>query len=768
MTKFLLSCMAASVAASAMASSKTLTPVRVLDNVIPEKSVTVTKGKLAAQSCAGSRYVKVLDYGGSGLMYQKRLKAHSVSNTVDPFCKKAKAPKANSKAVLTEDFEGWDGIDINWLPEGFAYRHDSDREGAQVWEITPEGAFQGMLGGLTGNCISINYDTEYLDEWLLFPEVTLGDNMVLTMDVYNDGVWYFSMENIDWDAFEYIGDKVIAYDQQVMISEDGGKTWKLLKSLAEDFMDKGFEELYMESTNALSSISVSLADYSGKTVKLAFRYVGTDGNLGVVDNIFIGNPPLEVSYSNPFGSLFFGMSPESRYLNFSILTGPVYRPILFENTTYNDDAIYTWNYFGPESTWLTADSQDYLEVTYHTDYTNESSTVNNLYYMPELSGEAPGYSAGSFTRGKYLQAGGKGQFLVADANGNTSIINLGLSVIDPATEGNTTVADAGQPIFGYSEEVDRIWTDYTFGDSGDEDNYVKLTAYMDYFFPSEYPMVIRGIHAPASGRVKDGVRFKAEIVPLSEKGVPEDPIAVAECGYDDLDIYETGGVNNFLNLNFTFSEPVVMSSDVCMAYLVRISGFNDPDHVEIFSPWLSENSNPDEMALGWIQKTIVMDGNARESLTPVANYVEDYLAFYIMLDAEFPWLEGPESVSDWNNMTASAVLDSSVEGKELSFENLPGWLTASAEGQYDKTVVTFHAAMTEEIKEDAEVTVSAPGVRHTILVKAPEFSGVKSVDSVNGASRIYNVSGMPVNTMEAPGIYIVKDASGVTRKITVK
>ncbi|MDE5870485.1 MAG: hypothetical protein K2H22_00855, partial [Muribaculaceae bacterium] len=711
--------------------------------------------------------VKVIETDAPRGLAMKQMQAFPARKGVNPFLKKAPAAKVVGQPLLSEDFEGWDGIDFDWLPDGFSYRHDSDREGAEVWGITPESAFMGMLGGLSGNCISISYDMDYVDEWLVFPEVTLGDDMVLTMDIYNDGLWYFSMENIDWDAFEYIGDKVIAYDQQIMISEDGGENWKVLKSFAEDFMDKSLEEFYDEITNSVSQVSVSLADYSGKTVKLAFRYVGTDGNLGVIDNIFIGNPPLVVSYSNPMGNLFFGMSPESYSLNISLLTGPVYRPMTFENTTYNDDAVYSWDYFGPESTWLTADTQDFLEVTYHTDYTDESSTVNNLYYMPVLNGSAPGYSSGSYTRGQYLQAGGKGQFLMADQNVGTTLIDFGLSVIDPSVEGSTTVADAGQPIFGYSEEVDRIWTEYTFGEAGDDSNYVKLTSYMDYFFPSEHPMVIRGVHAPAYGRVKDGVKFKAEIVPLSDEGVPEDPIAVAECGYSGLDILSTGGVNDFMTLNFTFSEPVVMSSDVCMAYLVRISGFNDPENVEIFSPLLSAESNPDEMALGWIQKTIVMDGQARESMTPVANYVDAFLSFYIMLDAEFPWLEGPDAVNSWNGSVAAITLDSSVPGDQLSFEGLPDWLTATAEGLYGNTVVTFSAAMTEEIKNDAEVTVSAPGVSHVIKVKAPETSGVEAISGADGSFKVYNLSGLRVNSMDAPGIYIIRDSKGNARKVSV-
>ncbi len=766
MAKFLLSCLSIATVASAMAVNTPPVPLKSMENVVKQKSLSLQKGDRVVDRKELSKGVHQLTVRNAKGVISKRLSVAPSTQKINPFVKNQAIRKVSSGCILSEDFEGWDGVDFDWLPDGFEYKHDSGREDAEVWGITPDYAFQGMLGGLTGNCISINYDMGYVDEWLIFPEVTLGENMMLTLDVFNDGIWYFSMENIDWESFEYIGDKIIAYDQQVMISEDGGKNWKVLKSLAEDFMDKDLEQLYDETTNALSQVSVSLADYAGKTVKLAFRYFGTDGNLGVIDNIFIGNLPLEVSYNNPFGTLFFGMSKESSSLNTSILVGPVYRDMVFENTTYEDDATYVWNYFGPESSWEQSDDVD-LEVAYHTDYSSEFATYNNLYYMPTLTGSAPGYSEGSFTRGQYLQAGGKGQYLAQTSTGDNRLIDFGLSVIDPATEGSATFTDQLVPIFGYSGDSDSYWTRYTFDEEGDENNYVKMTSYMDYFFNSENPVVIRGVHASAFARLSEGARMMAEIIPLSDEGILLDPLATAYCGYADMTVLPTNGTNDFVSLNFTFDAPIIMSSDVCSAYIVRISGFNDPENVEYFNPIMSSNPNPDEYALGWIQKTIVMDGNARESMTPVINYTGSLIAFYIMLDAEFPWLEGPESVELERNGIATVAFDSSVDGADLSFENLPDWLEAKAEGIYDKTTVTFQAPLTDQIKGSAEVTVKGTGVSHVITVKADEGSAVNVIGTDSSDYEIFNMSGLKVSNSDAPGIYIIKDGKGNVRKVVV-
>ncbi|MBD5262068.1 MAG: BACON domain-containing protein [Bacteroides sp.] len=754
MTKFLLSCLAASTAASAMALPQIPASARILDKGIPEKSVSIRK---AARPASEQRAMKKI-----------ASKADIKQQYVNPLMWKSPSAKASS-IIYSEDFEGWDGSDRSWLPEGITLRHDSGREDALKWEVASSAEFSGLIG-LTGNCMTINYCSDFLDEWLILPEVTPGQDMVLSFDIVNDALWYFSTSNVDWETSQYIGDKIIVFDQQVMVSEDNGENWTLLKSLAEDFLDPyyDYDTLSMQGNYSMRPMEVSLAQFAGKPIRLAFRYVGTDGNLSAIDNITIGNPPLQVSYTNPMGTLFLGMSKESDVLNSSILTGPVYKGMTFENTTFNYDASYTWSYMDADAAWQTSDDPYGLEVTYRTDYSTPTTKVNNLYSMPVLEGSAAGYSAGTFTRGGQLKAGGKGEYLAVGQTGASMLLDLGLTVADYATEGSQTIAVFGMPLFGYDGNVDAFWTDYTFGEFADEENYVKLDAYMDFFYTADFPIVIRGIHTPAYGRIKDGVKFKAEIVPLADSGeISETPLAVAECGFDDMTVVDYGGSNNYYSLNFTFDQPIVMDSNVCSAYIVRISGFNDPEHVEYFSPVLTENSNPDGYALGWIQKTIVMEGNARQSTTAVANYVGDCISFYIMLDAEYPWLEGPESVDEWTGNTATVAFDSSYAGEDLTFENMPAWLTAKAEGQYGETAVTFEVAMTDELKEAADVTLSAPGVSHTIKVNPAGVAGVAGIEGAAATTEIYNLSGLRVTDMSAPGIYILKDSKGNVRKVAV-
>lgn len=354
-------------------------------------------------------------------------------------------------------------------------------------------------------------------------------------------------------------------------------------------------------------------------------------------------------------------------------------------------------------------------------------------------------------------------------DGTTKMVDLGLGVIDPSAEGATTYSDKLTPVFGYSGDVDNYWSEYTFGEDADENNYVRYNGFMNFFYTSDAPIVINGVRVTAFANISDGAKMKAEILPLSDEGVPaEEAYATAYCEYDDMFIIPHGSnaTNDIVTLKFKFDEPVVMSSDVCMAYVVKISGFNDPEHVEYFNPMMSEESNPDGYALGWIEKSIVMDGGEpRTSLTPVVNYLEDlYVSFYIMLDAEYPWLEGPESVNIGAGGFAEVIFDSSVEGKDLKFDNMPDWLSAKAEGIHGDTKVTFQIPLTDQIKGSATVTVTAPGVSHDIIVNA-DSNGVSGIEADAAYTHIYDLSGTRVKSMDAAGVYIVKDALGKVKKI---
>lgn len=767
MKKFLLAGLAGSVALAAAAAAPG--PVKkAVDTSAQQVSVQNEMRVLKSKTLAkGVKMNVVADKNGN---VSKRIELASSKSRINPV-RDTPARELSGGYVLNENFEGYteDPDNTAWLPAGWTLNRNSGREEALPWSVVPDVSAL-LIGGFDGAAMAINFDPEYLDEWLVTPIVEVQPGMELSFKVLNDGVWYFSMENVDWETMQYVGDKIVAFDHKINISTDGGQTWTLLKSLADDFMDMDFETLLSASDATAKTIKLSLDEYAGQNVMIGFQYVGKDGNTVAIDDVTVGLPNLELSYANPTGTYFYGMSPNAYSLKLSILNAPVFHPVTWVNLSDNEGATYSWDFFDSDNEWKNSDEQDELTLSFRTDYSSDFSTRNNLYYTPVLHGSAPNSSPGEYTRGNYVQAGNDAIFEIQYEDGDKFLEPFGMGMIDPSAEGTTTISDELVPIFGYSGDSDNYWTRYTFGDEGNDDNWAHLESYMTYFFPSESPLVIRGAWASAFGVIGDEANFKAEIVPLNEDGTLGDPIASASCKGSEVTKIETQGSSDFLTLNFTFAEPVVMSNSVCDAFVVRISGFRDSENVEFFTPVLSENPNPDGMALGWIGKQISFDGDVRESLTPVVNYTETMQTFYIQLDAAFPWLQGEADGTVAQGSTSEVALDSYHPGENLTVDNLPSWLTANVSGRYGETKLNVTAAEDAPEDENVTITVKGAGVSHDVVITVEKGSGIIDIDSVDADETvaIYTLQGVRVSSADAPGLYIVRTADGKAHKAIKK
>jgi len=58
--------------------------------------------------------------------------------------------------------------------------------------------------------------------------------------------------------------------------------------------------------------------------------------------------------------------------------------------------------------------------------------------------------------------------------------------------------------------------------------------------------------------------------------------------------------------NFKFDEPVVVSSDICAQYAVRVTGFHNS--ADLIAPIQSAVGNSDGMYIGWIAKKLFTMG----------------------------------------------------------------------------------------------------------------------------------------------------------------
>ncbi len=697
--------------------------------------------------------------------------------------------------VLYESFEDWDGADINWTPDGWSVEMKGNVDREDSW--TPEASDPYGISAPDGKFMyAINYSEGEQDEWLISPFVEVPGKMDLSYWLWFTPSYLFTLENVDWDTMEWVGDPIVAANLQVYVQPEGEK-WILLRDYAEEYKDMDLEEMLMIYPTALEQHNISLAEYAGKTLRVAFRYYGSDGNTMYIDAIGIGVPNLDdLSYINPYETLYWGFdrTPELGALQAGIAFYPVYAPITWTNMSDYDDVEYSWRYTDPETHQeaTLVDSEE-LSLMYAPDYSTPQTTKNNFVAPPVLEATTEDGGFGNYQASySYFQAGGKPEITFNDGTDfEVSLFPFDIyeSGIGITTVEDDQIGDMGIPVFGYNKNVDQYWLNYTLnGAEPMEGDYSHLIGIGNLFMPSEEaPLVVNGITVYGYGKIADDAELTATIYGLDSDWSADyeslTPIASATIkGSDILAMDENQ--KSYLCLPFDFAEPaVVKATDEHPAYFFMFEGFNS-DKVEYFAPLQSTKPDPNYLCWGYMLNHIdVSQQTGRPpyySLKPMVykeddEYVDPYAAFAIGLNAVYPWLttEVEEIVLDEEQCLYGEIpLSSYYDGRELEIE-WEGPLECWAEGRYNECVLSVYIPMptrSGQIEGECDVTIKAPGVELTIPVKYSFYYG--GVDDITigdaNVAAIYDLSGRRIESATEAGIYVVKFDNGTTRKLIKK
>lgn len=794
MNKFLLSGVLASTAL-ALSASQPGAELQVMKaaDVVKETNVKNTRTDASGQR----RLAKGVTMSTKGKVKTLHSTLTAKPHVVQRPGRKAPAKAAASEgSVLFESFENWDGKNYEWTPDGWTVDMRGDVERSESW--TPAspadgGGFVSLPAAADGQYYyGINYSAGNQDEWLISPAVKVEDNFFLSFYVFLDPIFLFNLddEHVDWDNGSFIGEPEASATLQVWAQPEGGD-WTMLHDFLNDYKHMSINELFMATPAGLERKTFDLSAFAGKETKVAFRYVGTDGNTMFIDAISVGYPSLEdVSYMAPFETQYWGFdrSVGMNTLAASISQYPVFAPLTWQNMSWIDGASYTWSYCDPVTAEMvdTDEDPDMLTLTYIPDYSSEATKRNNFFYPPVLTATAPMASPGSYSDPvTYFQAGGKFERPLSDGTmleGALLPFNFNQLGLTWTSVDDETIGDMAIPVFGYNSNVDRYWLNYSLnGQEPSASDYHRLEGIANMIWPSAAPLVVNGVTVNAWGSIGEGAEITASIYAMeaTDEGMVFDyatakPLATATIGTADILAQYNDGSKGFLCLPFDFDTPaIVQQAEGIAAYLVLITGFNS-DKVEYFAPLQSNLPDPNYLSWGYVLRHINMSSHvqgadyyALRSLTYMENgeYVDLYSSFTIGLNAEYPWLttdcEGIELASDGTPSTVA--LGSYYDGADLTVE-APAGVTASVAGRYDECLLTL-AHNDAAVEVDGNVTVKGHGVEVSIPVKAAAGIGSVTIGSDATVTGIYDLTGRRIDAENAKGVFIAKYSDGTTAKI---
>lgn len=711
--------------------------------------------------------------------------------SIKPLNSRIGGAKAPAESVLFESFEGWDGEDINWTPEGWTVDMRGEVEREQSWTPYTPNPMYGLVAVPDGKYgYAVSFGSARQDEWLISPEVEIAEGYALSYWQFLDPAWLFSLDNVDWDTMDFTEEPEVAATLQIWAQPEGGE-WTMLHDYADDFRGLSFLELSYLTPAAMEKKNISLDEFAGKKAKIAFRYVGIDGNTMMIDAINIGYPQLEdISYMDPFSTLYWGFG-KSWYLpsaGADVAMIPVYEPVTWTNLSYHEGAVYEWSYIDPVTFEETTDNNpDGLTVTYEPNYSREATLINNFIAPPVLNASAPMSTPASYSAPYLcLQAGGKPTITFNDATTlEPTLFPFAPHFTDITyiTCDDEKIGDNAIPVFGYNNHTDQYWLNYSLnGAEPLENNFSRLEAIANLFWASSAPLVVNGITAYGWGKVDPDAEFTATIYGLNSE-MSKDIETFTEIASTKLKgadfIVEYPDAKGYICMPFAFENPVVVrATEEHPAFFIMLSGFNS-EKVEYFAPLQSSLPDPNYLCWGYILNHINMEGHTDRpeyyNIKPMVykiddEYVDPYAAFAIGLDGFYPWLttETTEIELAADGTPVEVALGSYYDGSDLTVE-VPAGVEATVTGRYDKCVLTVsHNAAT--VIADGDIVVKGPGVEVTIAVKE-NIAGISDISATNEAevAGIYDLNGRRVNPADAEeGIYVVKYADGSATKKVIR
>ncbi|MDE6486320.1 MAG: choice-of-anchor J domain-containing protein [Muribaculaceae bacterium] len=689
---------------------------------------------------------------------------------------------------MFESFEDWDGTDYTWIPAGWNVDMQGDVTRTYSW--TPYKQESSWLPAPSDGsyAYAINFASDHQDEWLITPEIEVQDGMELSYHIYLEPAYLFNLDSdkVDWDTYSFIGDPEVSANLQIMAQPEGG-AWEVVYDYFDNYKNYSLMDLFDAATYRFDTKGHSLSKYAGKKVKLAFRLVGADGNLIIIDAVGVGYPKLEgVNYMDPFETLYWGFSRDAKLtaLQAGIAMYPVYSPLTWTNAFF-DDADITWTYCDPVTAdFVTSDNPEELVVTYVPDYSSAASMKNNFFYPPTLSATAPGAAPGSFTAPyTYFQAGGKAERTLTDGTEFTpGLIPFDFNdlLFTFVTTSDDNIGAMGLPVFGYNMHSNQYWLNYSLGGAeANPSDYARLEGIANIFYaPAEAPLVANGLTVHGYGLIGADAELTASIYALDETFTFDyeniTPMASATIKGSDV-IAEYHDSKGYICLPFDFAEPAILqTSDETPAYIILLTGFNS-DKVEYFAPLQNYSTDRNYLSFGFGLYHIDLSSHVERpaywnlrGLTYIedGDYVDVYGTFAISIEGEYPWLTTESDGIELGADPVEVALGSYYDGSKLSVE-APAGITAAVAGRYNACKLTVTHS-DPSVAVDGNITVKGPGVEVSIPVKAS--AGIADI-TTEGATLIglYDLNGRSISRENAAtGIYVAKYSDGTARKITIK
>lgn len=656
---------------------------------------------------------------------------------------------------LSESFEGWDGKTQDWLPQGWTAKKTEDLPNYyNSWYISAQNnAYSPAVPDGKYYAEIIYTSKADQDEWLITPGFTVKDNEELSFQI---GFTPFNLLNWDSKYFDWntktFKEKIPAADFQVLICEEEGE-WTQVLSLFDKYSILDDTDLYKNyRTFAFYSESINLAAYLGKNIRVAFRYVGIDGDSMFLDAITVSKPPVTAAYHMEGNTLQWVYGEDFNYpLSYGVHVVSPYAHARFINDSDENATEVNWiSKSIVEGNEQTSSDATAFEICYKPDYSG--GEFQNLYYAPTLNVSREGSRSSTYIDPNYplVMVGGTSEISGYKFGVSNYRVDDDFRLIGEEIDGRI-----GVPRYGYAEGTDMYWT----AKSQESDiEYQHLIGVGNRFEQPEKPIVINGGWVHTYAEYNNNAQFEIEIFEYDEQGqLAEKPVETCTIKAQET-LREYSDSKGIATIPFHFKTPYVQTKPI----LLVLKGFHNTENISFFGLYQTKKHREDQ-AYGYaILETKHADGTVTTDYNHAISQDEDplggtcYNSFLFALDAEFPWLELLENEKEnfiGDELSCDVCLDSYYPADQLKTIASPECWSNSFEGQFDKTVMHVTAMPTGQPITETLI-IDANGVTLPVVIEQGVTTGVSKLKEKTSPENIYNLAGQRMKNADN-GVFII-------------
>jgi hypothetical protein len=668
---------------------------------------------------------------------------------------KSKTPllkmKAGTDTTFYEGFEGYNGTANDWIPSKWTelnkttVKYVAGDSLNPTWASSAGNDYAAPSGGKSMAWVDWDDVPRKQDVWLVSPALTPKSGDYLNFDFFYNPIWMY----IDWkkstDSTSVFNFKVPNATMQMYVSTNNGSTWTMVWDAIEDAgqFDATSIMNWAYSAGSWNTIQKSLEAYAGKSIKIAFRYVGIDGDSMGLDEISVRQLIPAAFYSRPKGYFFLGLTTDFSNAKSDLMLGNAYETATWLNYSNAESKSFVWNFQDPKTSSNFVSTDLDAVVTYPV----------GQYKVPTLVATAgtrdSSYTWGTSVDGAYFATGGSG---------------FGLGA------GNY---DLNEYIYDYP--ADTLGNNYLFGNSADN----TIDALANYFEKPTHRYLLDSVWISLSKfSAPAGTEFKLIIHRVTDEGLG-DTIATAVCKAEDVMTLDTD-YHTMLFKGFTSLDSItglVVKNDyleINDAILVELTGFNKKG-VKLAAYAQGYDSPIGESNAYIFYNSKDSTGAVSRLIYNASDYIGAYTSLLFNLGATYSYIQPNENTFVAPKVGGSKTfnVDAYYSPNEWWLEaDLPNWLTS--EQTFNET--TF--AITYTLKaaplpvgvtgRGAQVKVFTYGADMTINVSQGDYTGLttsklsttKVLSNTNSfdltyssdftSVKIYNVSGQMISDYDLP------------------